>query len=309
VTIVADALRPPAALRTLLEDAIDYAGLFPPAALAMDAAVEAYASYRRDAAAWALGRFIVPATRLDDFADARRAREPESLALDRWRLSVLLGADARGDLASVAAFNLRNVHGSAGSVVDAIELRAGDADAVRELTALRPPSIDTFVEIPLSVDPEPLVAAIRDGGAMAKARTGGVTADAFPSAESLLRFIQACVRAAVPFKVTAGLHHPMRAEYRLTYEPESAAATMFGYLNVFLATAFVREGMGDADALALLGERDSSSIRVDDDGVTWRGRTLSRDAVAATRRTDIRGFGSCSFREPVDELSALSLGA
>jgi hypothetical protein len=51
-------------LRVLLEDLIDYAGLFPPAALSMQDAVRNYARYRDGQYAWALGRFVVPKERL-----------------------------------------------------------------------------------------------------------------------------------------------------------------------------------------------------------------------------------------------------
>lgn len=52
-----------ASLRVLLEGLIDYAGLFPPAALSMQDAVRNYARYREEEDAWALGRFVVPADR------------------------------------------------------------------------------------------------------------------------------------------------------------------------------------------------------------------------------------------------------
>jgi hypothetical protein len=52
-----------AALHALLEGLIDYAGLFPPAALSMQDAVRNYARYGEGEYAWALGRFVVPADR------------------------------------------------------------------------------------------------------------------------------------------------------------------------------------------------------------------------------------------------------
>lgn len=52
-----------ASLRALLDGLIDYAGLFPPAALSMQDAVRNFARYREEAYAWALGRFVVPADR------------------------------------------------------------------------------------------------------------------------------------------------------------------------------------------------------------------------------------------------------
>src|SRR6185436_15978516 len=109
-----------------------------------------------------------------------------------------------------------------------------------------PGYLQPYIEIPVSGDPAPLATAVGRAGGRLKVRTGGVTADAFPSAADLARFLRAAVQAGVPFKATAGLHHPLRAEYRLTYEPGSACGTMFGFLNLFLATAFVSAGMDDA---------------------------------------------------------------
>jgi len=51
-------------LRVLLDRLIDYAGLFPPAALSMQDAVRNYARYRDGDYAWALGRFVVPKERV-----------------------------------------------------------------------------------------------------------------------------------------------------------------------------------------------------------------------------------------------------
>ncbi|HKR64678.1 MAG TPA: hypothetical protein VJZ00_13180 [Thermoanaerobaculia bacterium] len=53
-------------LRALLENLIDYAGLFPPAALSMQDAVRNYARYRDGEYAWALGKFVVPQDRVDE---------------------------------------------------------------------------------------------------------------------------------------------------------------------------------------------------------------------------------------------------
>ena len=55
-----------ASLRALLEGLIDYAGLFPPAALSMQDAVRNYARYREEQYAWALGRFVVPGDRVTE---------------------------------------------------------------------------------------------------------------------------------------------------------------------------------------------------------------------------------------------------
>ena len=55
------------ALRTLLAGLIDYAGLFPPANLEMAEAARNYDAYRAGPHSWALGRFILPSARLNEW--------------------------------------------------------------------------------------------------------------------------------------------------------------------------------------------------------------------------------------------------
>ena len=55
-------------LRALLSQAIDYAGLFPPADLPLDQALQNQAAYVRSPDRWMLGAFILPVAK---FADAR----------------------------------------------------------------------------------------------------------------------------------------------------------------------------------------------------------------------------------------------
>lgn len=293
---------PGAALGVLLGRLIDYAGLFPPAALAMGPAVAEYEASRRGPDAWALGRFVLPAARLTEFADAAAA-VPTARG---WTLSVLLGEDLSTDLTHLEQFRVAQDGGTA-HVVDAVEFKAGTVAAVYERTALVPPRLARFVEIPVQDDPLPLVEAIAHGGAAAKIRTGGVTTDAFPSPEQVVRFVRACAQRHIAFKATAGLHHPLRGQYPLTYAPDSAAAPMYGYLNVFLVAAFVRRGLDDAAAVRLLVETDADAFTITDAGILWGGHTVTVADLADTRRHAALGFGSCSFREPLDDLRALRL--
>src|SRR4029078_5002250 len=91
-----------ATLQTLLTGAIDYAGLFPPAALSMREAVARYADYRGAAEAWALGRFVVPLSRVEELVAAQRAVASPGQG---WRLSVLLGDAPAADSSRVRALN------------------------------------------------------------------------------------------------------------------------------------------------------------------------------------------------------------
>ena len=301
------------ALRTLLAGSIDYAGLFPPAGLPMAEAVRGYAAYRASPDAWALGRFVVPAGRL-----AELEAEVESLAptsgvgspAEPWRLSVLLGADAAGDLERLGELNCRHAGPGATALSgDVVEAKAATVEAIERLLRAVPRWATAYVEVPLEPDPAPLLAAIARAGGRAKARTGGITPDAFPEAPALLRFLRACTAANLAFKLTAGLHHPLRAEYRLTYEDGGPRGTMYGFLNVFLAAAFLRGGLPDADALELLEERSREAFRFLADAIEWRGRRVDLPTIAATRTHGLGGFGSCSFTEPVGELKGITVRA
>src|SRR5690606_27349348 len=183
---------------------------------------------------------------------------------DPWRLSALVGDDLTDAVPAIGEFNCRHAADGAGAaVIDAIELRADSAERIAEAGKSIPPWAEAFVEVPLDPDPEPLIAAIAHAGLRAKARTGGITPEAIPPASLVLRFLAACVRHAVPFKATAGLHHPLRAEYPLTYDAAAPRGVMHGYLNVFLAAALLREGGTEDDARALLEERDAARFTSD----------------------------------------------
>lgn len=291
-------------LRILLRESIDYAGLFPPAGLDMAPAVANYAAYRAGPAAWALGRFVLPAARLAEFETAAAGLLPAAPSAEPWKLSALVGPDLAGDLRTVGEFNCRHAAEGAGAVIaDVVELKAGSPDAVEQAMAGMPGFLQAYLEIPVDRDPAELVAAIGRLGGRAKVRTGGVTPDAFPATHDLVRFLRRCVGAGVRFKATAGLHHPLRGRYRLTYEPGAPAGTMFGFLNLFVAAAWVRHGLGDVEAAALLEESEPAALGFDDGGVIWRGRRLETAALQEAREGAIVSFGSCSFTEPLDDLA------
>lgn len=82
---------------------------------------------------------------------------------------------------------------------------------------------------------------------------------------------------------------------------------MFGYINLFLAAAYIRKGMQETEAREVLEEQSLDAFSFSDDGMSWRGRDLTASDLRATRSDLALSFGSCSFREPVDEARALHL--
>lgn len=295
---------PPAALRTLLAGAIDYAGLFPPAGLRMPEAVAEFAAHRASAERWALGRFVVPAARLEEFLTAgREAGLLPAPSGDPVELSVLAVGDPKSAVASLTT--LREQAHSLGVVVAAIETRATDPEEAAALVGMLPRGLETWVEMPLGVPPGPMIEAIVGGGALPKIRTGGVTADLFPAPDAIVAFLQEAVHRDTPFKATAGLHHPVRGVFPYTYEAESASGKMYGFLNLLVATALLLDGQPAGEARRALLDEDPESFAFSPSGLTWRGRRLELAALERLRRKGLRAFGSCSFRDPIRELQPL----
>ena len=295
-------------IRVLLTAIVDYAGLFPPAGLAMEQAVRNYAAYRQSPDAWMLARCILPVAALDAFEDAAADLLPTTPDAEPWPLSVLVGESLDAEIDTIFAFNQRHADAPENglAVIDTIELRADGPRAVDRALNIIPQQLTPFFEIPQGDDVRGLIAALAGTGARAKIRSGGVTPGQFPSTERLADFITNCAAADVPFKATAGLHHPIRAEHRLTYEPDSPRATMHGFLNVFLAAAFIRRAdMSCEDALTLLEDTDPSAFVFTDSHIAWRDHTIDAPRLASARESFAISFGSCSFEEPISDLRAL----
>jgi hypothetical protein len=292
------------AIRTLLQGSIDYAGLFPPAELDMRTALKNYARYSSEPSSWALGRFILPLSRLDELELYLR-RVPRRPVDSPWRFAALVGTNIQTDVQAIETFNRRHI--KAGATIDSVEVKASSEAAIGEIIESVPATLQTYIEVPVDPDPSTLIRIIGQGERRAKVRTGGVTPEAFPPGPELLRFLRATLDNAVPFKATAGLHHPLRAMYRLTYAENSPMGRMFGFLNLMLAVAFLRSGMDEADVLRVLEEEDSAAFQVDDSGISWGSRRVDLQALHDARRLGMVSFGSCSFTEPIEDLQSLHL--
>jgi hypothetical protein len=302
------------ALDALLSRLIDYAGLFPPAGLDMRSAVRAYAAFLRDRHAHLLGSFVLPAGRLSELGAELSALEGDAPAPGAWKISVLVGDDLEGDTRRALEF-IRRDERCPDVRLASVELRVMSAADVARAAALVPDTVTMAVEMPWSLDRHERLAvlsAVKDAGRMAKLRAGGVTAEAIPSPVQLAGFIWDCARTGVPFKATAGLHHPVRAEQRLTYAPESPRAVMHGFVNVFLAAAVAWKAAQSSPAVdpppavvRILEEREPSAFTIEGAVIRWRGLEVTADDIVRTRGSLARSFGSCSFAEPIADLQAL----
>ena len=231
------------ARRAALSALIDHAPTFPPASLPTPDALDEDRRARASDDAWMLARLVWPASRLDELEGEDRA------------LSVLLDGPYGGDMRAEAV----ETHWDAG-----VEGLHGEA----------------YVELPLGEGLEERIGVLAERGLRAKVRCGGAEV---PSADALGRFLSACRAAGVPFKATAGLHHPLAAQGR------------HGFLNVIAACAF-----GDAAAL-------TDDVLLGPEGLRWRDRSAGVAELERVRREQLVAVGSCSFAEPVDDLKELGI--
>lgn len=307
----------PDSLRELMTALIDYAGLFPPAGLPMQQAVENYSRYLQGEHSWALGRFVLPIARMGEFQTAQ-----EKLDLDApWRLSVLPGADLEADLRKIDDLNSAS---DSWALVDTIEAKVATVSEVQRIAALMPRTIQPYYEVPFDCGTD-LLRTIHESGGRAKIRTGGVTAEAFPTTEAVARFIADCAKVGIAFKATAGLHHPVRCVKPLTHGASAPIGAMHGFLNVFLASAFAfeqsqAESRDDPSTIrvlqAILQHEDAAGFRFGNDfaetalpsAVAGKGNLelrISDHWIRRSRELFAISFGSCSFEEPIQDLRSL----
>ncbi len=165
------------------------------------------------------------------------------------------------------------------SGVEAVEQRLDGprprpTDLIASCQALDPLGVEAYYELVFDDnwrDSVPAaIGSIAALGARVKLRCGG---EFTPTLEQVALVIASCREARVPFKCTAGLHHAVRH------------GDEHGFLNILAATT------APAGRLeAVLAEEDPAKL-----------------SLAGADRELFVGFGSCSWREPVDDLVELGL--
>lgn len=276
----------------LYERLVDDAGLFPPEQLEMPAAV---ARHRADAAAGdprLSHRFLCPAGRLSELSAALDNT-------DRFRVGLISplewGAlvEAHRLIAADGRLRLVALEGPLPEAPDLVTAVRKAADALKNLPYGPPPGFPQHVEIPLTEGWEAALDELVTAGLAAKVRCGGVRADLFPATEHLAVFVSACVRRGLPFKATAGLHHAVR------YRDARTGFTHHGFLNLLLAVCRAADGAAPDGVEAVLRSTDPVALAAEARAVT--------PALAARTRAVFTGYGSCSTREPLDDLRAMGL--
>ena len=296
--------------RALMHGIVDYAGLFPPAALDMPKTVANYARHRAGDDRWALGRLVVPVKRLGEFERCAEGLMPTGErddSEDPWPLTVL--SEAAGDesfeaeLNAIERFNKRHAEPGAGrAIIEGIEIKAKGANTIEGALELMPEELFPWFELPANQDVRGMVAALSEMESGAKIRTGGTVPEAHPSPLEVAKFLSACKAAGVPFKATAGLHHPFR------HHAAGVGCDQFGFVNVFVGAALLWHGTVEQEELEMiLCDSHGKNFEFTPTNVGWKGRTLKLGEIREARERFATSFGSCSFDEPLGDLRSIHL--
>ena len=272
------------------EGLVDDAALFPPGNAPMGEAVEAHVRHRDGPYGAALGRFLCPASRL---AELEAALDGRVAAEDDILLGVVVDTGTDG-----IAEAIETVEADPRLVLAMVEvpLPADTTDLVGAAKSVveAMPDLEAYVEIPRRPGWEDALALVGDSAYGAKLRTGGASADLFPTEDELAAFLGRCVADEVPFKCTAGLHDAIR------HRDPDTGFEHHGFLNILLATAAaIRYGAGHTDVLNLVRETDGQVL-----AARFRSLDLPETVVA---RSFFVAYGSCSFDEPIEALTGLDL--
>jgi hypothetical protein len=302
---------PADSLRALLAHSIDYAGMFPPCSLGLDSALRNQAEYIRSPDAGMLGAFVLPAEQfeatkqlLSQF-DAQHplrvaALGPKTATADAF-LEALDDADA-----ATRSLSRHNVDLISISHLEMFLPKDVDVASLNEARSIVG-DLSVFWEAPPD-RAEQTIALLSEFNSDAdsptfgyKLRTGGVTADAFPTSMQIAKALVTPATHQLPVKFTAGLHHPLR-QYR-----EEVKTKMHGFLNLLGAAVLAAEHRWDANQTAImLDDENADSFSFTDDFFAWREWRIDTKRLRYRRRFVV-SFGSCSFDEPRDDLRALQL--
>ena len=310
-----------ASVEAFLTGLFDYAGLFPPADLEMEEAVHEYLDHRNSGDRWMLGPFVIPMSRLSELRAFSNLFDPT----DPFALDVLLpGADSADTFAREIPLQLANCRMFSDrhptTRVDAFETKLPrdvlTADRAERIFESVSEALDfagfgharLFVELdagPTFQTQTPAVFEALDalnGGdsVAAKLRCGGPTASDFPSSDKVAAFIHSATVHGQPFKLTAGLHHPVR------HTDDATGAMMHGFLNLTFATVLALEHDLDASRVQqIVEEEDEDAFVFDGNVIRWDDLEADVERIRTARQDVALSIGSCSFDEPRGDLVEL----
>lgn len=272
-------------LQEVLEGLFDYAGLFPPAGLSLEAAVREYRSFEGTSAELLAASFVCPVGKLTELVEVWPRDEDLAVA-------IVASEDIEADLVKI--------HSLPGNFeIASYEAKAGDANAIQKLgKRLSREEFESFLEIPLGPElADSLDAFTQFDQIFPKARLGGTTPGSVPSTELVADFIVECDQLDLSYKLTAGLHHPfpnVNAETR---------DTQFGFMNILVAAHLCAELDWTRDEVIEALAQPAAAFKWGN-VPEFQGQRLND---LASVRNILLSIGSCSIMEPLDDLRAAGI--
>jgi hypothetical protein len=276
-----------------LENIIDYAGTFPPAALSGADAFQRFTRYINGSEGWIINSLAWSVQSLGELAGYVNDQEVGVSAIGRPSTDWNSWQDARlQDIEDMNQF----LEKCPNAVIETYESRLSDVEMTETaLRSLKKISDETSVviELPWESDlSDALVLLAESDFPTLKIRTGGLVESAFPSTERLAEILHEAINLEIPFKLTAGLHEPIAHEYH------------HGFLNVLAALALgLRDDATVGEMTAILGIKNPSKWKIDDGISVGDVRLSAVDLDSA--RAYFGSFGSCSVDEPLDGIAKL----
>lgn len=294
------------AISHFMEELIDYAGLFPPAALPLKEALLNYHSYINGVDSWMLGPFVIPASRLYELEPFKHKFNDQY----PLRLSVILtkSEEIETDLNSIQQF--LETYQTVGTV-DSMEVPLPSDVGIEFLEKLEKQTENYPVYCEITGTNDQLLNTLDSIQAInqkstkrfgVKIRMGGTTANLFPTPKQAGFMIHECQKRGLALKFTAGLHHPIR-QYR-----EEVETFMHGFVNVFTASimAYCRS-VNSETIQSILRDESLTNFSFTKDTLSWRNFTVSSAEINDARNFFAASYGSCSFDEPREELGELDI--
>ena len=299
-------------LKALLSGSIDYAGLFPPAKLDMKDAVDEYLAATSGDDGWIVENFVVGTKQFADLEEALDQKSGEFEGELRAPCALVTAPIVSAEQAEKVFAKIEDCLDARRARVQSLEIKMPSGKSLRPvLKALRSMGLEDL-DLPFYLEfawDDDLNHSLSEAASVFeavgfKARTGGVSAEMFPPATSVARFLVNMASLDTPFKFTAGLHEPLR------YFDEELQVRRFGFLNVMLAGALaMTHDLNETEIEEVLVEQDSSHIRFEGDDVRVTEHLLTLAEINEFWDS-FGGFGSCSIQEPLDGLQRLGyLGA
>lgn len=310
----------------LLGGIIDYAGTFPPAALALGEALKHACEFRRQGRhPWLMGKVAIT---LADLKKVNNRLLYESGADGAAWIFTALGSTVSGDelsdLVKTIEWDVREIQhweerareSSLRQAVVGYEtklpLSVGQDNAVDFLgrtldrfEAVTRGRITPFFEVSLEGEWLPRLHAV--GTALSdwmdehadspvvpgiKVRTGG---QLVPTSGQLAEAIVTCTSRGLRFKATQGLHEAV------------THGTSYGFVNLFGALALAQslgaEGFEKKQIEDCLTCEDPKQFAFEEGAFSFKKYRLESDAIEAARRIHGATFGSCSVDEPDESLA------